>query len=437
MGTAPEHLTTTRETVSARTTCRICGSADLVSVMDLGEQCIAGAFANPGAGRPPEPTLPLELVRCDPTRDANACGLVQLRHTVPGAMLYTSYWYRSGINRTMTENLHGIAREAAEIVGGIASGDLVIDVGCNDGTLFDGYSDVADDVMFLGMDPSDVTRYAVAKGYDVVNDFFGYAVLDARFPGRKAKIITSIAMFYDLEQPGEFVADIASSLTPDGIWVSEFSYMPTMLRLNSFDTICHEHLEYYSLAVIERLFASADLEVVRAELNDVNGGSIRLFAAHAGAHERSRADAAALDRLRVEESALALDTPAPYEEFIRGATAVKDDLLRLLRTLKADGKLVHVYGASTKGNTILQYVGIDTTLVECAADRNADKWGSETIGTHIPIVSEEDSRARRPDYYLALPWHFLAEFLERETEFFAQGGKFIVPLPNVRVIDGP
>jgi C-methyltransferase C-terminal domain len=244
-------------------------------------------------------------------------------------------------------------------------------------------------------------------------------------------------MFYDLERPVEFVADIARSLAPRGIWVSEFSYMPTMLRLNSFDTICHEHLEYYSLKVIERLFATAGLELVRVELNDVNGGSIRLFAAHAGAYERSAAAASALDRLREQEMELALDTPAPYEVFTRGVTAVKDDLLRLLRELKVEGKRVHVYGASTKGNTILQYVGIDATLIECAADRNPDKWGSETIGTHIPIVSEEDSRARRPDFYLALPWHFLGEFLEREEEFFARGGKFIVPLPNVRVIDGP
>jgi len=437
METVPDNSELARESVSTRTTCRICGSAELVSVMDLGDQCIAGAFANPGDERPPEPRLPLELVRCDPTRDPNACGLVQLRHTVPGSMLYTSYWYRSGINRTMTENLHGIAREAAAIVGGLSSGDLVVDVGCNDGTLFDGYGDLADGVTFLGMDPSDVTRYAVAKGYDVVNDFFGYAALDARFPGRRAKIITSIAMFYDLERPGEFVADIARALTPDGIWVSEFSYMPTMLRLNSFDTICHEHLEYYSLAVIERLFASAGLEVVRAELNDVNGGSIRLFAAHAGAYERSATDRAGIDGLRAAEAELALATPAPYEAFERGVAAVKDDLLRLLRQLKDEEKRVHIYGASTKGNTILQYVGIDTTLIECAADRNSDKWGSETIGTHIPIVSEDASRARRPDLYLALPWHFLDEFLDREREFLAQGGRFIVPLPSVRVVSGP
>ena len=429
---APIRIESADTEIGTRTTCRICGSEALTPVMDLGDQCIAGAFTNPDGPRIPEPKLPLQLVRCDPGRDPGACGLLQLRHTVPGSALYSSYWYRSGINRTMTENLHGIAREAVETIGGLSPRDLVVDVGCNDGTLLDGYRGLADGVRFLGLDPSDVTRYAVAKGYDVVNDFFSYAALQARCPDQRARVITSIAMFYDLEQPRAFVDDIAQALGEDGIWVSEFSYMPTMLRMNSFDTVCHEHLEYYSLAVIEQLFGEAGLEVVRAELNDVNGGSIRLFAGHAGRQGRAE-DSAALEELRAQEAELALDTAAPYEAFERRVAAVKEDLLALLERCRADGKRVHIYGASTKGNTLLQYVGLDTRLIECAADRNEDKWGSETIGTHIPIVSEADSRARLPDYYLALPWHFLSEFLERETEFLARGGRFIVPLPDVRV----
>ena len=291
----------TAETVPGlvtRTTCRVCDSSDLAPVMDLGDQCIAGAFRTPGVGRLDEPRLPLQLVRCDAEAANGNCGLVQLRHTVPGELLYHSYWYRSGINRTMTDNLHEIARSAVELVGGLRPGDLVLDVGCNDGTLLDGYAGLADDVTLVGMDPSDVTRYAVAKGYEVVNDFFSHRSLDERYPGRTARIITSIAMFYDLERPTAFVADIARSLAPDGIWVSEFSYMPTMLEMNSFDTICHEHLEYYSFSVIERVLATAGLEVVRAELNDVNGGSIRLFAGHAGGREERPDDALGLERLR-------------------------------------------------------------------------------------------------------------------------------------------
>jgi C-methyltransferase C-terminal domain/Putative zinc binding domain/Methyltransferase domain len=421
--------------VATRTTCRICGSKPLSPVVDLGDQCIAGAFRPPGASEMPEPKLPLQLVRCDPLEHPGACGLVQLRHTVPGSTLYSSYWYRSGINRSMTANLHEIAAQAVSLVGGLRSGDMVIDIGCNDGTLLDGYLDRPSDLTLLGIDPSDVTRYAVAKGYDVINDFFGRRVLAERFPARKARIITSIAMFYDLEQPGDFVNEIAASLDDDGIWVSEFSYMPTMLEKSSFDTICHEHLEYYSLAVIERLLSEGGLEIVRAELNDVNGGSIRIFAGHAEHHDPGLEGAMALERLREREAELELGTAEPYEVFARRALEVRDDLTALLRRLKTDGATTHVYGASTKGNTILQFAGIDQSLIDYAADRNPDKWGSETIGTHIPIISEEESRELRPDYYLVLPWHFLDEFLEREAEFLAGGGRFIVPLPSVRVID--
>jgi hypothetical protein len=400
-------------------------------VLSLGAQRIAGAFADPSGDKPVERAIPLELVRCDMTRDQEACGLIQTRHTVPGSILYSSYWYRSGVNRTMTENLHGIAREVESIVP-LESGDLVIDIGCNDGTLFDGYS--AKGLRYLGFDPSDVSRYAVAKGYDVVRDFFSAEGLRRRRPDQKAKAITSIAMFYDLEDPAAFVADVAEALADNGIWVIELHYLPTMLKANAFDAIVHEHLEYYTLAVIERLIREGGFEVVSASLNDINGGSIRLCIGHDGAHRQTPEQAEALRKLRVGEFELALDSPAPYEEFRLRVEDVRDELRATCLRLRDEGKTIHVYGASTKGNTILQYAGIDHTLIEAAADRNSDKWGSETIGTHIPIVSEEESRARRPDYYLALPWHFLPEFRERERDFLERGGKFIVPLPEVRII---
>ena len=422
-----------RTSLTTRTTCRICGSPALAPVLSLGDQFIAGAFAEPGGAQPVQRAIPLELVRCDMTRDEEACGLIQTKHTVPGAILYHSYWYRSGINRTMTENLHGIAQAAQELVG-LSPGDVVIDVGCNDGTLLDGYN--AQSITFLGFDPSDVSRYAVEKGYDVVNDFFSARPFRERYADRRAKIVTSIAMFYDLERPRDFVADVSAVLAQRGVWVMELHYLPLMLEMNSFDAIVHEHLEYYSLAVLEQLFAEEGLEVVHAELNDINGGSIRLFIGRAGQLERTPEQAKAIQTLRIREFELALDAPEPYEEFRRRSEQVRDDLATLLRQLKDDGKRVHVYGASTKGNTILQYVGIDTSLVSHAADRNPDKWGSETIGTGIPIISEDESRALKPDYYLVLPWHFLDEFVEREQEFLQSGGQFIVPLPEVRVISG-
>lgn len=416
-----------------RTTCRVCGSSELAPVLDLGHQCIAGAFQEPGGEPPVQRAIPLELVRCDMTGDQDACGLIQTRHTVPGSILYQSYWYRSGVNRTMTENLHGIAR-AAEELAGLSTGDLVLDIGCNDGTLLDGYR--TEHLKRVGFDPSDVSHYAVEKGHDVVRDFFSAATFHRHSPDRRAKVITSIAMFYDLEDPAAFVRDVAASLAEDGVWVMELHYLPTMLETSSFDAIVHEHLEYYSLAVLERLFAAARLEVVSAELNDMNGGSIRLFIGHENAVRRDPEAAERLQRLRIREFEMALDSPAPYEEFRARVERIRDDLGGLCRSLVAEGKSIHVYGASTKGNTILQYAGLNRDLIPFAADRNPDKWGSHTIRTGIPIISEEHSRTMAPDYYLVLPWHFLPEFVEREAEYLDGGGRFIVPLPEVRVL-GP
>jgi len=420
-----------RTSLITRTTCRICDSPHLTPILSLGEQHIAGAFAEPDGSQPVNRAIPLDLVRCDVTRDQDACGLIQLRHTVPASILYHSYWYRSGVNQTMTQNLHEIARQAEALVD-LQPGDLVLDVGCNDGTLLDGYQ--VEQLRYLGFDPSDVTRYAVAKGYDVVRDFYSYDQLKRRYADRKAKVITTIAMFYDLEDPRAFVADVAAALAEHGVWVMELHYLPAMLEKNAFDVIVHEHLEYYSLAVIERLIGEAGLEAVRAELNEVNGGSIRLFIGHAGRLPSTTDDARKLQDLRIREFEMALDASEPYERFAANVERVRKELADLCKRLVAEGKTIHVYGASTKGNTILQYAGLDSSVIPYAADRNPDKWGSETIATHIPIISEDDSRAMNPDCYLVMPWHFLDEFLEREREFLDRGGKFIVPLPSVRII---
>jgi C-methyltransferase C-terminal domain/Methyltransferase domain/Putative zinc binding domain len=403
----------------------------LTPVLSLGDQYIAGAFASPGGEQPVSRRIPLELVRCDMSRNEEGCGLIQLRHTVPGAILYHSYWYRSGVNQTMTRNLHEIASRAEALVE-LRPGDLVVDIGCNDGTLLDGYG--ASDLRRLGFDPSDVARYAEAKGYDVVRDFFSYEGLRTRYADQKARVITSIAMFYDLEYPSQFVADVAGALADDGVWVMELHYLATMLETGQFDAIVHEHLEYYSLAVIERLLAEAGLVVVKAELNDVNGGSVRLFIRRSHRYRAEGEEAAHLQRLRIREFEMALDAATPYEHFATAAETVRDELAAMCRRVVEEGKTIHVYGASTKGNTILQYAGIDSSLVPYAADRNPDKHGSETIGTGIPIISEEQSREMKPDYYLVLPWHFLDEFLERERDFLDRGGRFIVPMPNVRIV---
>lgn len=374
--------------------------------------------------------IPCELVRCDPQTDREACGLLQMRYSVPPEVLYAAYWYRSGTNHTMRSHLKGIADDLARLSQ--KNNAAVLDIGCNDGTLLKSYP--ADFVKY-GIDPSDVAQEAAGEGLEVIQDIFPSQNLDVLLAGRKLDIITSIAMFYDLEDPVAFCREIKGSLADDGIWAFEMSYMPEMLALNSYDTICHEHLEYYSLTVIEKILKMAGLEVFDLSFNDINGGSIRCLATHAGSGiHRSDHGQLAIDEVREREAGLRLSTDEPYLAFQSRIEKQRDELRALLLGLKERGKRIHIYGASTKGNTILQFCSIDDSIVECAAERNPDKFGARTLGTNIPIVSESESRAMRPDYYLVLPWHFRAEFIEREREMLDKGVGFIFPLPTIEIV---
>jgi hypothetical protein len=268
----------------------------------------------------------------------------------------------------------------------------------------------------------------------VVNDFFSAAALRSVYPYEKPKVITSIAMFYDLEHPHAFVRDIKAALHEEGVWILELSYLPLMLRMNSFDTICHEHLEYYSLAPLERLLAEHELEVVDVTLNGCNGGSFRVAVAHKGKGRPSAAAGERVAQLRVEEFELALDTDAPYATFRTNIETIRKEMRAFLVRAKKQKKVVHGYGASTKGNTTLQYIGVTPDLVAAIADRNPIKHGTRTIGTNIPILAEEESRRQQPDYYLVLPWHFMDEFKRREAAFLQRGGKFLLPMPTVHTV---
>ncbi len=414
-----------------RTTCRICKSSSLTKVIDLGDQHLQGSFLKPGRQVPPMRRVPTSLVRCNPELDERACGLLQTEHTVPPEVLYSVYWYRSGTNATMTNHLGGLAQEAAALYG--KPGARVLDIGCNDGTLLKAYPAT---FTKFGVDPSDLAN-EVPAGITVVHDLFPSEDLFQALEGNLCDIVTSIAMFYDLEDPIAFARAIKRVLSPDGLWCVEMSYMPTMLRMTSYDTICHEHLEYYSLAVLEHIMRQADLRLVNVSLNAINGGSIRCYATHAD-NRRYRRDefTANIKRLRQEEFDLELDTDKPYRNFQERVNVHKQELLALLRKLRAEGKRIHAYGASTKGNTILQWCGIDSRLVDVAADRNPDKFGARTLGSDIPIVSEEESRRAKPDYYLVLPWHFRDEFVEREKALLASGVGMIFPLPTIEIVRG-
>jgi NDP-4-keto-2,6-dideoxyhexose 3-C-methyltransferase len=402
----------------------------LEPVIDLGDQYLQGSFAKPEVQPPPQRKVPTRLVRCDTAVNEDACGLLQLAHSIPPNILYANYWYRSGTNATMRNHLAEIARSALQILAPFEQ--RVLDIGCNDGTLLKAIPAAFER---WGIDPSDIASN-IEPPIQLINTVFPSDKASHRLSGLRYDLVTSIAMFYDLEDPIGFASAIRELMAPEGIWVLEMSYMPMMLAMNSFDTICHEHLEYYSLAVLNTIMAKAGLRIFKVSLNWINGGSIRCYVCHADCFRYdSDGDSDFMRLLQVNEFQMMLDTAEPYQAFQGRITRLRDEMTALLDRIHAQGGTVHVYGASTKGNVLLQWYGIDSYKVPYAADRNPDKVGASTLGTRIKIISEEESRAMRPDYYLVLPWHFKREFLERERQTILAGTKMIFPLPEIEVID--
>ncbi len=416
--------------IKHRSFCRACGSSALTPVIDLGLQFLQGSFLKDGVQMPPFRKIPTELVRCDVSAEEDACGLLQLAHTIPPEILYANYWYRSGTNQTMRDHLGEIVSSAKEIVGDKIK--RVLDIGCNDGTLLRNYDETVDR---WGFDPSDIAQ-EIGPEITVVGTVFPSTQGAAKLEGKTFDVVTSIAMFYDLEDPVDFASSIKSVLSLEGVWVFEMSYMPLMLKMNSFDTICHEHLEYYSLAVLQHITSSAGLRIFKVSLNEINGGSIRCYACHDDCLTYdSRENANYMRRLQVKEFEMQLDTDIPYRAFQERIEGLRDEIADLLIDIRKRGETVHVYGASTKGNVLLQWYDIDSFKIEYASDRNPDKDGAVTLGTNIKVISEEKSRAMKPDYYLVLPWHFKPEFLAREAETIRAGTKMIFPLPEISIVD--
>lgn len=413
-----------------RKSCRVCGSTAMTPVINLGNQCLQGSFVKPGKELPPSRKISMSLVRCDPTKDEKACGLLQMEYTVPPEILYYSYWYRSGTNNTMRNHLKGIVDETMAILN--KESGVVLDIGCNDGTLLNFYPE---EFRMYGVDPSDIAQEIDKQKISVIQDIFPSDELLNCHQQGKIDIVTSIAMFYDLEDPIAFTRGIKNILSAEGIWIFEMSYMPTMLTMTSYDTICFEHLEYYSLSVVEYILKQSGMKLFNVTLNDINGGSIRCYATHDhNFRYKNKKYQKNIQQIHKEEFDLELDTDKPYKHFQDRINVHREELLALLKKLKMEGKSIHIYGASTKGNTILQWCGIDNKLIEFAAERNPDKYGAYTLGTDIPIISEAESRAMNPDYYLVLPWHFKDEFIEREREILKRGTCLIFPLPKIEIV---
>ena len=402
--------------------CRVCQCVDLLPVLSLGEQCLTGVF--PKTVETQVTKGPLGMLWCQ------GCGLLQLKQSYSLSEMYgDNYGYRSGLNASMVAHLTNKIRGLERMVA-LSAEDVVIDIGSNDATSLKAYSGKHRKV---GIDP---TGKKFAQFYtddiDLIPDFFTAAAFREKFPSQKAKVVTSIAMFYDLEQPLDFVRDIESVLAEDGIWHFEQSYMPSMLRTHSYDTICHEHLEFYSFKVVKDMLEQCGLRVLDVQMNAINGGSFAVTACKKSAPLRSNVPI--IQWMLQQENDMGLDTPRPFRDFEESVFRHRKNLTNLIDAIISDGKTILGYGASTKGNVLLQFCGLTSKQLPCIADVNEQKFGCFTPGTHIPIVSEKEAHAMNPDYFLVLPWHFKHTILEREKEYLARGGKFIFPLPEIEII---
>jgi hypothetical protein len=393
--------------------CRLCASDQLEDAFSLGEQYI-NDFVDKDKVKAGI-TAPLDLVMC------KQCSLIQLRHTAPQELLYSRhYWYRSGVTQTMRDALRDVSATVERMVD-LKSNDVVLDIGANDGTLLASFE--VPGLIKVGCEPANNLIEMLSKHTEyVMHDFWSserYNQLAQGWGIGKAKIITALGMFYDLDDPNSFINDIQKTLAEDGIFVAQLMCLASMLQKNDLGNICHEHIEYYSYASLKYMFEKNGLEIFKIEENAVNGGSYRIFARH-------------LDKGSIDFSEHC--SMSDLLDFKKRIDDSRDKCVSFIKDEVKKGKTVFVYGASTKGNVILQYYGLDHTLITAAAERSPEKWGKYTIGTGIPIISEEEARKAQPDYFLVLPWAFFNEFYEREVEWRRKGGKFILPLSEFRVV---
>jgi hypothetical protein len=402
--------------------CRISDSTNLITVLSLGEQYLTGIF--PKSREEQISKGPVDLVWCPDS------GLLQLKQSYSLEEMYgDNYGYRSGLNNSMVQHLQHKANTLMRQFP-LNAGDVVLDIGSNDATSLKTYPDT---LKRIGMDPTGQKFIEFYEdGIELIPDFFSAEGFRKVYPSLRPKLITSIAMFYDLESPIAFVSEIEQLLDEEGVWHFEQSYMPSMLRTNSYDTICQEHLEFYSFKVVKDMLERCNLKVLDVQMNAINGGSFAVTAAKKSASFKPNFPV--INWLLAQELDMGLNTPKPYRDFEERVFKHRESLLKLIDSLVADGKKILGYGASTKGNVLLQFCGITEKHLSAIAEVNPDKYGCFTPGTNIPIISEAEARAMKPDYFFVLPWHFKHSILEREKEFIANGGKFIFPLPEIEII---
>ena len=399
--------------------CRNCKSSKLENIFSLGKLFYTGKFLkknlNPRKG-------PIDVVIC------SKCKLVQLKNNFDLKYLYgPDYGYRTGINSSMTKHVKSVAKMLS-IKTKLQGKDAALDIASNDATLLDSYSKK---VITFGVDPL-AKKYL--KNYKNINykisDFFSAAIVRKKFKGT-FKIITALSVFYDLRDPNKFLNDAEVLLNKDGIMLLEFADLASIIKFNMFDTFCHEHLEYYSSKIIQKMCSKNNLRLFDMKTNNINGGSTQYFICKTNSKYKNNTKS--INKIFKAENQMSLENKSTYIKFVKNIDKNKKKLKKIIYNLKNNGKTIHGYGASTKGNVLLQYFNISNSDIDYVADRNPMKHNLYTPGSKIKIISENESRKMKPDYFIVLPWHFKSEILKREKKTITNGSKFIFPLPNLKI----
>ncbi|MCR4328837.1 MAG: class I SAM-dependent methyltransferase [Patescibacteria group bacterium] len=394
--------------IITRKSCRLCGGKKLKKILSLGNHYVSDFVPK---NHKKGVKAPLELVLCANKK----CELLQLKHTAPQEIMYARhYWYQSGLSPVIIADLKEIAKTSMKIAKP-KKGDVILDIGANDGTLLGFYPK---QLVRVGCEPADNLQEKLKKtATHRIHEFWSEEEYH-KLGVPKAKIVTAIGMFYDMEDPNQFVRDAARVMTDDGLFIAQLMTLKPMIEKNDLGNICHEHLEYYSYPSLVYLFERNGLEIFKVEENSINGGSYRLYAR------------------KLNKGSIRYPEPKfNYLKFAKDLEANKNKTVAFIRKEVAKGKKIYGYGASTKGNTILQYYGLTSKLVTAIADKSEEKWGKYTVGTMIPIVNESEARNAKPDYFFIFPWAFVDTFVAREKEWLKGGGKFIVSIPKFRVIE--
>lgn len=417
-----------------RQTCKVCGSANLTDVISIPPQFLSPTFTknNADEGELAHLCVPMTLTLCDRTSNPSGCGLLQLREEVEPDLLYRRYFYRSATSETMRNDLKNVIQDICGRVD-LKAGDIVVDIGANDCTTLGFYPQ---ELRRVGYEPArNIDWSGVDSGITVINDYFAAKPFSERFGDKKAKAVGCNAMFYDLADPNKFTADVKSILAHDGVWCIQLSYLPLMLTNMNFYDICHEHLSYYSLDALRKLMQRNGLDVFDASTNAVNGGSLRAFVTHIdNKNAFTEAGAKNLKALADREVEMKLTESETYRIYYKQIEDLANRVNSFLDAEIRNGGKIFGLGASTKGNVLLQFFGIDKAKMPFISERNPDKVGMRTLGSDFELISEEKARALKPASMLVLPWYFKDEIVKREKPYLQDGGKLVFPMPYAHVV---